>query len=78
MITTREQLEHFFAANHTYKDSPTCRKALSNGVLVSSKLRKDFLCSESQGKVVLGADVVKLAEQNLGGGVWRLYVDKLD
>ena len=53
------------------------QKAIERGVIVSTKIRKEFLCSVQQGQFILGGEVVKATFTNIGGGCWQVSVGKL-
>lgn len=51
-------------------------RALSSGVMVSTKVRKDYLCSEHQGRFILKGNYVSAKFESIGGGVYRVGVMK--
>lgn len=54
------------------------KRFLDGGILVSTKVRKEFLLSEQQGKFILAGQVVRTTFENIGGGVWKVGIVKLN
>lgn len=50
------------------------KRSLNNGVMVSTKVRRDYLCSEHQGKFILKGTSVFVRFENVGGGVYRVGI----
>ena len=50
-------------------------KYANKGVMVSSKVRREVLTCVDQGKLLSRGQVVDIKFENIGGGVWRAYVD---
>jgi hypothetical protein len=72
--SANELNEHFFLiARHQSKERAT--KLLNDGVMVDGKVRKEVLTSIEQGKIILEGRVLKIQFENLGGGVYRAFVE---
>jgi hypothetical protein len=74
LIKTEGDLkEHFFilTRNNSYNVEDNIKK----GVFVDGKIRKETLTSESQGKTVINGRVRQIKFENLGGGVYRAFID---
>jgi len=76
LIKTAGDLQEWFCSLNRLNEYHLNR-ALNDGVHVSTKVRKEFLCSENQGKFILKGTVVKAKFENIGGGVYRVGVSKL-
>lgn len=46
-------------------------------VFVTGKIRKEIMCSVEQSKIVLDGRVKKIKFDNLGGGVYKAYLEDL-
>lgn len=54
------------------------KKKLTAGIFVSSKIRKEVLTSNYQGKITLRGRVMMINFENHHGGVWRAYLSYYD
>ena len=50
---------------------------MEEGVFVTSKIRKEVLTGESQGRIILDGTVKRIAFKNLGCGVYKAYITSL-
>jgi hypothetical protein len=50
-------------------------KTYTTGCYVTSKVRREFLTSDQQGKLILSGSVVSVSFESLGGSVYRAYLD---
>ena len=55
---------------YQYSRSDRRKELLSKGVYISSKIRKEILISENQGKITLDGQVKWINFKNKTGGVW--------
>lgn len=62
---------------YLYNNDVEKRKAeLLKGLIVSTKVRNELLSSkEHQGKIVIFARVYPFKSENLGGGLWRVFIE---
>lgn len=73
-INSAEELQQWFYGLAGMNDH-WFKRALADGVLVSTKVRKDYLCSKHQGKLIIKGSVAKATFKNLGGGVYKASVN---
>lgn len=74
LIENSAELTNFF---HKYKSlTPLQKKSYDRGVMVSSSVRKEFLTSVEQGRVICDGTSIEIKFKNLGGGVWLAYVER--
>lgn len=66
--------EHFFIIARK-QNKERAIKLLNDGVMINGKVRKEVLTSMEQGKITLEGRVLKIQFENLGGGVYRAYVE---
>ena len=76
-IETGEQLKEYFWSFARLSETRFI-KYKNEGVLVTSKVRKEFLTSVDQGKIVVSGVVWKIDFHNLGGGVYRAFLKELN
>lgn len=76
MIHSGEELYNHF--QHIHKCNSRLERDMHKlEAYVSSKVRKEVLCSFEQGKIILEGRVCRLKFDNLGGGVYLAYVGAL-
>lgn len=46
----------------------------NNGIFVSSKVRKEILLGDHQGKTIMNGCVREIGFKNQGGGIWRAFL----
>ncbi len=51
------------------------RNLRKSGLFVSTKVRRDILLGVDADKITLSGKVQKIQFENIGGGVWRAFVD---
>lgn len=51
--------------------------AIKRSIIVSTKVRKEFLLSENQGRFILSGEVLDCHFLNIGGGCWKIEIRKL-
>lgn len=71
MFKNGEELYKFFTDNQ--KNS----KIMNEKPMVSTKVRKDVLVDERQGKLIINGTVMRINFENIGGGVYKAFLDKL-
>lgn len=54
------------------------RRCLSDGVIVSTKVRQQYLCSEHQGRIIMGGESMRVSFKSIGGGCWKVGIEKLN
>lgn len=54
------------------------RRCLSNGPIVSTKVRQQYLCSEHQGRIIMSGESMKVCFDSIGGGCWKVKVERLN
>ncbi len=67
---SEQDVRDFFHIN-LRNPSPISLKRVSNGIYISSKVRKQILLGEPQGKGIFEGTVKKFEFENIGGGVWK-------
>lgn len=50
---------------------------LNKGIFIDSKIRKECLISEDQGKMILEGRIREILFENKGSGVYRAYLEKI-
>lgn len=68
-IETPEDLNDWFFRRQSLPNE------MLDGVNITTKIRRDVLTSESQGKIVLNGKLYWISFDNLGGDVYRAYVN---
>ena len=77
LIKTQEELyEHFMFCSRS-NASERIKKQIFEGVNVTSKIRRDVMTNNRQGKITIGGIVKQIVFENLGGGVYLAKVEKL-
>lgn len=71
-IQSGEELMRWIAlaTNGNFQD-----KVANDGVMVSTKVRREVLTSIEQGRFVARGLSIKIQFENMQGGVWRAYCD---
>lgn len=75
LIKTSDELHEWLCSLNKLNEHHL-KMALKNGVYVSTKIRREYLCSESQGRFILKGESVSVKFENVGGGVYRVGVMK--
>ena len=75
-IETGEELQQYFWSFRKLSASNFIRYK-NEGVMVTAKVRKEYLTSEHQGKITVDGTVWKIDFQNLGGGVYRAFLKEI-
>jgi len=68
LIKSADQLKQFFM------DLRAVKEAQHRGVLVSSRVRRDFMVGSDQGKMILNGTIQTVNFAEMGGGVYRAYI----
>ena len=76
-IETGEELQKYFWSFRKLSTSNFIRSK-NEGVMVTAKVRKEYLTSDYQGKITIDGIVWKIEFQNLGGGVYRAFLKELN
>lgn len=77
LIQTQEDLYNHFMFCSRPGVTDYIKNQLLNGVNVTSKIRRDVMTNERQGKITIGGTVKQIVFENLGGGVYLAKVEKL-
>jgi hypothetical protein len=54
------------------------RRCLSDGPIVSTKVRKQYLCSEYQGRIIMSGESMRVCFDSFGGGCWKVRIERLN
>ena len=73
MLQSAKELAEYFYSYSKLSASNFIRYK-NKGVMVSTKVRKDFLTSELQGRICIAGTFYTVCFDNLGGGVYRAYI----
>ena len=49
---------------------------LETGIMVSTSVRREAMISIDQGKMLLNGNITQISFVNMGGGVYRAYIEK--
>ena len=71
MINSAEELVDHLRAMHKQKDESFG----DDFVFVDAKVRRDFLISDRQGKIILSANVHDVDFYPIGGGVYKVKIN---
>lgn len=74
LIRNAAEIVSFFSKYNTL--SHIAKKEYDRGLLVTTEIRKEFLVSTNQGKIVCDGKVVEVKFKNMGGGVWLARVEQ--
>lgn len=72
---TEQDVREFFFLN-LRNPNPVSLKRADQGIFVSSKVRKEILLGESQGKGIFEGTVRSFEFENVGGGVWKCKLNQ--
>jgi hypothetical protein len=75
LIKTAQELQEWLCSLNKLNEFHLNR-ALNAGIYVSAKVRKEYLCSECQGRFILKGNSMQAKFENCGGGVYRVGVMK--
>ena len=56
------------------KDTHPARRARLAGVLVTAKIRREWMTSTHQNKYIMNGKVTEVEFENLSGGVWKVTI----
>ena len=77
LIKTGQELINQFTHNLSGSANEMQKKEARFGYFVRSKVKADILCSESQGKIIIGGNVKRIYFTSIGAGVWKANVTSL-
>ena len=72
---SEQDVREFFFLN-LRNPNPVSLKRADQGIFVSSKVRKEILLGESQGKGIFEGTVRSFEFENVGGGAWKCKLNK--
>jgi hypothetical protein len=75
LIKTADELQEWLCSLNKLNEYHL-KRALNQGVYVSTKIRREYLCSENQGRFILNGVSVLAKFENVGGGVYRVGVTR--
>lgn len=74
--TAKELHEHLCSINALSAHNK--KRNLSDGVVVSTKIRQQYLCSEHQGKIIMSGEVMRVCFGSIGGGCWKVRIERFN
>jgi hypothetical protein len=77
LFRTEAEIKNYFWGLAQPPVSPVCQKRFDQGVTIDTKLRREIMCGENRGNLVLHGTVHSFVFKNLGGGVWNVAVGPL-
>jgi len=78
LFQTEQQVKDYFFELSRPPVMPPSQKLLDRGVIIDTKLRKQILCGENRGNLILNGCVYSLVFKNLGGGCWNVTIGPLN
>lgn len=77
LVSTAQELhEHLCSINGLNEHHK--KRNLSDGVIVSTKIRQQYLCSEHQGKLIMSGEVMRVCFDSVGGGCYKVRIERLN
>ena len=68
-IKSWDELKGYFVAIRADKEK------LKYGVMMSTSTRREAMTSQDQGKMLLNGNITQISFVNMGGGVYRAYIE---
>lgn len=77
LVSTAQEL-HEYLCGINKLNAHHKKRNLTNGVIVSTKIRQQYLCSEYQGKIIMSGEVMRVCFDSIGGGCYKVRIERLN